>query len=118
MLIIWLVYADLDKPTPVQEACIPEILGGKCVMAEAPTGCGKTMTFVIPLIEKWMQDPYGIFALVLAPTRELVHQIAQQFHVLGGNKIKLLEVIGGVDMQDQSAQLYKRPHFVVATVGR
>ena len=66
----------------------------------AHTGSGKTACFAVPILEKLAKDPYGIFGLVLTPTRELAYQIMEQFKVFSGSNINLrISVItGGVDM--------------------
>jgi ATP-dependent RNA helicase DDX49/DBP8 len=56
-------------PTPIQYYCIPKILNDEDVIGCAKTGSGKTAAFALPIIEKLSQDPYGIFALILTPTR-------------------------------------------------
>uniref|UniRef100_A0A4W3H8L0 RNA helicase n=1 Tax=Callorhinchus milii TaxID=7868 RepID=A0A4W3H8L0_CALMI len=83
----WLIQQSrqlgIKEPTPVQEHCIPAILRGQDCMGCAKTGSGKTAAFVLPILQKLSEDPYGIFCLVLSPTRELASQIAEQFQVLG-----------------------------------
>ena len=65
------------------------------------------------------EDPYGVFAVVLTPTRELAKQIADQFRVFGRTAgVKVVEVVGGMEMLKQSQQLDEKPHIVVATPGR
>uniref|UniRef100_A0A8C5IRP1 RNA helicase n=1 Tax=Junco hyemalis TaxID=40217 RepID=A0A8C5IRP1_JUNHY len=59
----------LLRPTPVQAACIPAVLQGRDCMGCAQTGSGKTAAFVLPVLHVLAQDPYGIFCLVLTPTR-------------------------------------------------
>ena len=83
------------------------------------TGSGKTASFALPILNQLAKDPYGIFALVLTPTRELAIQIAQQFRALG-SAVKLREatVIGGVDILKQNLALKARPHIVIGTPGR
>ncbi|PKU34678.1 hypothetical protein llap_15017 [Limosa lapponica baueri] len=73
----------LSRPTPVQAACIPPVLQGRDCLGCAKTGSGKTAAFVLPVLQVLSEDPYGIFCLVLTPTRELAYQIAEQFRVLG-----------------------------------
>uniref|UniRef100_A0A672G8M4 RNA helicase n=1 Tax=Salarias fasciatus TaxID=181472 RepID=A0A672G8M4_SALFA len=73
----------INKPTPVQENCMPPILEGRDCMGCAKTGSGKTAAFVLPVLQKLSEEPYGIFCLVLTPTRSLAYQIAEQFRVLG-----------------------------------
>uniref|UniRef100_A0A8C5WZ93 RNA helicase n=1 Tax=Laticauda laticaudata TaxID=8630 RepID=A0A8C5WZ93_LATLA len=58
----------LSRPTPVQEACIPPALQGRDCMGCAKTGSGKTAAFVLPILQKLSEDPFGIFSLVLTPT--------------------------------------------------
>ncbi|CAG7727119.1 unnamed protein product [Allacma fusca] len=108
----------LKKPTEVQEHCVSKVLDGKNVMAIAPTGSGKTLAFALPMIHEWSKDPYGIFGLVLSPTRELAIQIKEQFEIVGGSNLKVALIIGGVDFQTQAMELQRRPHIVVATPGR
>lgn len=59
----------LQQPTPVQEACVPAAIQGKDVIGCAPTGSGKTAAFALPVLHLLSEDPFGIFALVLTPTR-------------------------------------------------
>ncbi|KAJ7542832.1 hypothetical protein O6H91_09G014300 [Diphasiastrum complanatum] len=119
----WLVGAckelGMRKPTPVQQACVPQILKGKNVLGMAETGSGKTAAFALPILHKLAEVPYGIFALVLTPTRELAFQICDQFKALGsGMHLRCAVVVGGMDMTTQAQVLMQRPHVVVATPGR
>lgn len=119
----WLVkqcqQLGISKPTPVQENCLPPILQGRDVLGCAKTGSGKTAAFVLPVLQKLSEDPYGIFCLVLTPTRELAYQIAEQFRVLG-KPLGLRDciIVGGMDMVAQALELSNQPHVVVATPGR
>uniref|UniRef100_A0A7N6ATL6 Probable ATP-dependent RNA helicase DDX49 n=1 Tax=Anabas testudineus TaxID=64144 RepID=A0A7N6ATL6_ANATE len=119
----WLVkqckQLGINKPTPVQENCMPAILEGRDCMGCAKTGSGKTAAFVLPVLQKLSEDPYGIFCLVLTPTRELAYQIAEQFRVLG-KPLGLRDciIVGGMDMVAQALELSNQPHVVVATPGR
>jgi len=109
----------LRHPTPVQSNCIPEILKGRDVIGCAKTGSGKTAAFALPLLQLLFEDPYGIFGVVLTPTRELAKQIADQFRVFGQPAgVKVVEVVGGMEMLKQSQQLHDKPHIIVATPGR
>ncbi|NXN92669.1 DDX49 helicase, partial [Rhinopomastus cyanomelas] len=109
----------LSRPTPVQSACIPAILQGRDCLGCAKTGSGKTAAFVLPVLQVLSEDPYGIFCLVLTPTRELAYQIAQQFRVLGKPLgLKDCVVVGGLDMVAQALELSRKPHVVIATPGR
>ncbi|TWW58121.1 probable ATP-dependent RNA helicase DDX49 [Takifugu flavidus] len=109
----------IQKATPVQENCVPAILQGRDCMGCAKTGSGKTAAFVLPVLQKLSEDPYGIFCLVLTPTRELAYQIAEQFRVLGKPLgLKDCIIVGGMDMVTQALELSNQPHVVVATPGR
>ncbi|XP_066983657.1 probable ATP-dependent RNA helicase DDX49 isoform X3 [Macrobrachium rosenbergii] len=106
-------------PTPIQFHCIPPALQGRDVIGAAKTGSGKTLAFVIPILEKLSVDPYGIFALVLTPTRELAYQIADQFKGLGTPMaLRTSVIVGGMDRLQQTAELSRSPHIVIATPGR
>lgn len=103
----------------IQSNCIPEILKGKDCIGAAKTGSGKTLAFALPILQKLCEDPYGIFALILTPTRELAYQIGDQFAVIGKPvNLRCCVVVGGMDMVEQGLELAKKPHVVVATPGR
>jgi ATP-dependent RNA helicase DDX49/DBP8 len=107
------------QPTPVQQKCIPAILAGHDVIGCAETGSGKTAAFALPILHHLSKDPYGVFAVILTPTRELAAQISEQFVAFGapiGLRISL--IIGGMGMTDQALALKKLPHIVIATPGR
>merc|ERR1712025_671134 len=109
----------LKKPTPIQTNCIPAILNGQNCIGCAKTGSGKTMAFALPILHTLSDDPYGIYALVLTPTRELAFQIADQFRVVGKPiSLRDVVVVGGRDMVLQGRDLATRPHIVIATPGR
>eukprot|EP00879_Flechtneria_rotunda_P013446 GHRR01014039.1.p1 GENE.GHRR01014039.1~~GHRR01014039.1.p1 ORF type:complete len:452 (+),score=134.02 GHRR01014039.1:87-1358(+) len=109
----------IRRPTQVQVGCIPAILKGEDVIGTAQTGSGKTAAFALPILQQLAKDPYGIYALVLTPTRELAMQLADQFRAFGaGMSFKDAVILGGLDMQQQAQALARRPHVVVATPGR
>lgn len=119
----WLVdqcnFMGLKNPTPIQQNCIPRILAGDDCIGCAKTGSGKTLAFALPILQKLSEDPYGIFALILTPTRELAFQIADQFSAIGKSiGLKKCVIVGGMDMVIQGLELSKHPHIVVATPGR
>ncbi|PSN37672.1 putative ATP-dependent RNA helicase DDX49 [Blattella germanica] len=109
----------LKHPTPIQIHCIPQILAGNDCIGCAKTGSGKTLAFALPVLQKLCEDLYGIYALVLTPTRELAFQIADQFAVIGkAINLKLCVITGGMDMMLQGQELSRKPHIVIATPGR
>lgn len=107
------------KPTAIQAKAIPEALQGRDVIGLAQTGSGKTAAFSIPILQALWDNPRPFFACVLAPTRELSYQIAQQIEALGATiGARCATIVGGMDMMSQSIALSKRPHVIVATPGR
>ncbi|KAF8165398.1 P-loop containing nucleoside triphosphate hydrolase protein [Crassisporium funariophilum] len=110
---------SIKTPSEVQSGCIPALLAGRDCIGNAKTGSGKTIAFALPIIQKLSTDPYGIFALVLTPTRELAFQISEQFAVLGASlSVRTAVIVGGMDMMTQALELGNRPHVVIATPGR
>ena len=107
------------RPTAVQHHCIPAILQGRDCLGVAKTGQGKTFAFALPILQKLSENPYGIYCLVLTPTRELALQIGDSFTALGRPMgLRVVVVTGGRDTVRQSQDLDRRPHVVVATPGR
>ncbi len=106
-------------PTPVQAAAIPPALQGKDVLATAQTGTGKTLAFLLPLMEQMLQhNTPGIEALVLVPTRELAMQVAEQYNALRGTKLPPAAlVVGGLAERPQLSAI-RCARLMVATPGR
>lgn len=117
-----LAAAQFITPTPVQAQAIPPALEGKDVLGTAQTGTGKTLAFLIPIIEMQRTEPSshgGISALVLLPTRELAMQVHEQYEQLcSKNMPKAALVIGGVSEKAQIQSLRAGSKFVIATPGR
>ncbi|KAI5465655.1 P-loop containing nucleoside triphosphate hydrolase protein [Mariannaea sp. PMI_226] len=119
----WLVQSlsnmAIRRPTAIQKGCIPEILKGRDCIGGSRTGSGKTVAFAVPILQKWAEDPFGIFGVVLTPTRELALQIYEQFKAISSPQgLKAILVTGGADMRAQALELARRPHIVIATPGR
>ena len=112
--------AHFSIPTPVQAAAIPHALAGKDVLATAQTGTGKTLAFLIPVIEQLLLfNVPGIAALVLVPTRELAMQVVDQYNALRGKQLSPAAlVVGGLSEGQQLAALRNGARLVVATPGR
>ncbi|MBI4838419.1 MAG: DEAD/DEAH box helicase [Nitrospirae bacterium] len=107
-----------EQPTPIQEIAIPPAMEGLDIIGQAQTGTGKTAAFGIPLIEKGKRGktPY---AIILAPTRELAVQVAQELNRLGKNKgIVTVPIYGGQSIDRQIRSLKKGVDIVVGTPGR
>jgi ATP-dependent RNA helicase DDX47/RRP3 len=110
---------EFKSPTDIQKEALPHALQGRDIIGVASTGSGKTAAFALPILQKLWEEPKGLFACVLAPTRELAFQISQQFEALGSSMgARCAVIVGGVREVDQSVALAKRPHVVVATPGR
>ncbi|TFK54962.1 DEAD-domain-containing protein [Heliocybe sulcata] len=106
-------------PTDIQAEALPHALEGRDIIGVASTGSGKTAAFALPILQKLWEEPKGLSACVLAPTRELAYQISQQFESLGSAMgVRCAVVIGGTDMVSQAVALAKKPHVIVATPGR
>jgi ATP-dependent RNA helicase RhlE len=112
--------AGFSTPTPVQAAAVPKALEGKDVLGTAQTGTGKTLAFLIPVMEDLLkQKTPGISALVLVPTRELAMQVAAQYELLRGKQLPAAAIIvGGLSEAQQLSALRKGARLVVATPGR
>ena len=119
-----LAASKFTVPTPVQAAAIPLALEGKDVLATAQAGTGKTLAFLLPMLEQLLKDRAamspveakmpGIQALVLVPTRELAIQVATQYNMLRGTKLApAAAVVGGMSEQTQlqSIRRYRLPQF-------
>jgi ATP-dependent RNA helicase RhlE len=115
-----LACAGFVKPTPVQAGAIPPGVEGKDVLATAQTGTGKTLTFLIPILERLMRNGInGVAALVLVPTRELAMQVAAQHDALRGRKLPMAAlIVGGLSEHQQLEALRRGSRVVVATPGR
>jgi ATP-dependent RNA helicase RhlE len=108
-------------PTPVQAQTIEPALSGKDLVATAQTGTGKTLAFVLPLIDllQKQQQSRGIRGLILTPTRELAMQIHQTFvKMAAGSPIRAAVVVGGVSERTQLQTIRKGAQVVIATPGR
>jgi len=115
-----------EEPTPVQREAIPPLLAGRDVLAEAPTGTGKTAAFALPILQR-LAAGGGLgragegrtLALVLVPTRELAMQVAEAVHRYGrGLDAHVLPIYGGQAIGQQLRALRRGVDVVVATPGR
>ncbi len=115
---------NMTTPTPIQAQAIPHIMKGHDLMGLAQTGTGKTAAFGLPLLHRLLDighppAPRHVRALVLAPTRELVAQIAENFMTFTkGTAVKVTMVVGGASINRQADRLLKGSDVLVATPGR
>ncbi len=106
--------------TPIQAQALPPILDGRDVIAQAPTGSGKTAAFGLGLLHRLDPANGATQALVLCPTRELADQVGKQVRRLASGipNIKVSILCGGIPLAPQLASLAHAPHVVVGTPGR
>lgn len=109
----------LTKATPVQEAAIPPAISGKDIVVQAQTGTGKTLAFLLPIMEKIKVNAPVAQALIVAPTRELALQITQVAKKIGEPVgIRSMTVYGGQAVDRQIKKLGQSPQIIVGTPGR
>ncbi|MGB7922236.1 MAG: DEAD/DEAH box helicase [Pyrinomonadaceae bacterium] len=108
------------EPTPIQQQAIPVVLEGNDLIGCAETGTGKTAAFLLPLIQRMMKRPRpGVRVLVIAPTRELATQIEASYRSLTPQKNpRVVTLIGGTGLAQQTAALKRGAEVVIATPGR
>lgn len=107
--------------TRIQEKVLPDALNGRDIIGLAETGSGKTAAFCLPILQSLLDNPVrgSVFAVLLAPTRELAFQIHQVVEGLGqAMGATSVCIVGGVPMMQQSIALGRNPHVIVATPGR
>ncbi|MCC7007101.1 MAG: DEAD/DEAH box helicase [Ottowia sp.] len=116
-----------SQATPIQTRAIPVVLQGCDVMGAAQTGTGKTAAFVLPIIQRLLAQAnesasparHPVRALILAPTRELANQVADNAHRYARyTSLRTAVVFGGIDMTPQIAQLRNGVELLIATPGR
>src|SRR5260221_4791388 len=109
------------EPTPVQSQAIPPALAGHDVVATAQTGTGKTLAFVLPMLESLLKNRpgNGVCAIVLSPTRELALQIGEAFALMAaGTGFRAAVVVGGMSEHQQLLASRRGAQFLIATPGR
>ncbi len=120
-----LLNEDLQKkwsfPTtmPIQDQMVPALLEGKDVVAESPTGTGKTLAYLLPILQKVDGSKKATQALIIAPSQELCMQIVEVIRTwIAGTNITVVPLIGGANPQRQIEKLKKKPTIAVGTPGR
>lgn len=107
-------------PTPIQQQAIPLLMEGRDIIAQSQTGTGKTLAFVLPILERVDASENHIQALVVTPTRELALQITNEVKKLIEDRsdIRVLAIYGGQDVESQLKKLKNGRHIVIGTPGR
>jgi ATP-dependent RNA helicase DeaD len=121
-----LVALGYEEPTPIQREAIPPLLAGRDVLAEAPTGTGKTASFALPLLQRLTARPSDgaakrrkLAVLVLVPTRELAMQVSEAIHRYGERmSLRVLPLYGGQPIGIQLRAMERGVDIIVATPGR
>jgi len=111
------------NPTPIQSQSIPHLLKGSDLIGTAQTGTGKTASFAIPMLQRLSaRQPSGkrnVRGLILAPTRELALQIAENIEIYGQNlDLRYVVIFGGISQHKQTQVLQRGVDMIIATPGR
>ena len=121
-IVVGLEKQNITIPTGIQETAIPFALENKDIIAEAHTGTGKTLAFLIPIFEKINVEKREMQAIILAPTHELVVQIESQIKLLSTNSginVTSLSIMGESNIEKQIKKLKEvKPHIIVGSPGR
>ena len=110
-----------EEPTPIQRAAVPPLIAGRDLVGQAATGTGKTAAFALPVLQRILgrNEPAGVLALILVPTRELAIQVSAAMHSYGRDmSVRVLPVYGGQPIGRQLRALDRGVDIVVATPGR
>ncbi|UII56472.1 DEAD/DEAH box helicase [Cytobacillus spongiae] len=111
--------SGFEQPTMIQTDAIPAIIEGKDVIAESPTGTGKTLAYLLPVLNKVDPEKRAVQAVILASSQELVMQILQEVQKWAeGSGLKGASFIGGANLKRQLEKLKKHPQVVIGTPGR
>lgn len=111
----------IESPTPIQEKVIPVILEGKSVLAKSETGTGKTLAYLLPILQMINKDEKLNQCIILSPTHELTAQINNVLRDVvkeSGVKISSATLIGGANIKRQIDKLKEKPQVIVGSPGR
>ena len=109
-----------EEATDIQERVIPEAIKGVDLIAQAPTGTGKTCAFGLPILNNIVESEAVVQALIISPTRELANQITNDLKSYAKylEGVRIVSVYGGEDIGKQITQLKRKPQIIVSTPGR
>jgi superfamily II DNA/RNA helicase len=108
----------IKSPTQVQEESIELTLNKKDIIAEAPTGTGKTLAFLLPMMNEMKPNNGGIQGLILSPTRELAIQITEEAEKLNYDNLNIMTIYGGKEYKNQIQEAKGKLDLIIATPGR
>lgn len=109
----------ISEPTEIQVEAIPKILQGEDIIAQSQTGTGKTLAFVLPILQRINTSSPYIQGLIITPTRELAIQITREVEKYAPSMdVNVLAIYGGQDVERQIKRLKGTPHIVIGTPGR
>ncbi len=111
--------SGFQQPTTIQQQAIPLIIDGKDIIAQSPTGTGKTLAYLLPLLEKIDVEKKAVQAVIIASSQELIMQILEEIGKWAtGSGIRAASFIGGANVKRQLEKLKKHPHIALGTPGR
>ncbi|MEA1854321.1 DEAD/DEAH box helicase [Cytobacillus sp. FSL W7-1323] len=111
--------SQFKQPTNIQQEAIPVVLEGKDLIAQSPTGTGKTLAYLLPVLEKIQPESKDVQVVILASSQELIMQILSEAQKWGrDSNIRSASFIGGANVRRQLEKLKQRPHIVLGTPGR
>jgi len=112
---------NIHEPTPVQEQAIPAALDGRNIFAQSPTGTGKTLAYLLPILARLDVTDYSVQAVILAPTQELsmqIFRIANELLRKSDSELQAVSLIGSTNISRQIEKLKAKPQLVVGSAGR
>lgn len=114
-----LAKSGIEEPTAIQRAAIPHVLEGRDVIIRSHTGTGKTLAYLLPILQRIDPEQRDVQAVVIAPTQELAMQIVRIAQDLGSPRgVRALGLIGGASLKRQIERLKDKPQLVIGTPGR
>lgn len=109
---------NLNTLTEIQKKSIPVILSGSDVIGISQTGTGKTISFLVPIINNLLKINKSMYCLIVVPTRELAVQINTSIKMFSSLSVRSLVLIGGEKIEEQKNKLKSHPHIIIGTPGR
>ncbi|KAK6090737.1 hypothetical protein P3W45_000460 [Vairimorpha bombi] len=109
---------NIHYMTPIQQKSVPLILNGHDILGISRTGTGKTLSFLVPILNNLLNINKSMYCLIISPTRELALQIDKTVQLFKNIGVRSLVLIGGEKIEDQVHKLKLHPHIVIGTPGR